>query len=521
MVIKDFKLVWWATGEVEFTDYRYHPIFNDLPPILVPITDRYKTYHISTKIFKTSRAPLKMYEWRQYAKYFDKSLSNDYIPAYTHRNLPLERIKFYSNPNATSWNPTALCAADYILRDMFLPHTSNSVVLTPEEAMSVMEKKKSAGILWQKRVRDENNKTTKQIVFDTYPNLLREIWDAMGNGLTPDFMKSSYEKQEILTVEKASTPRLFIPDETMSVGVMCALSYDFNKKLYSNAVYPATPSALGWCKFNGGCIRLWNDLPSDVIIADASQKDSTQQPSQAFMDAELNRLSFKKEYDTHDNLLRLSGVYASMIYGLLVLPDGSVFKKNRGNCSGQYNTSRDNTLDVIRMLCYDMLIRGFNPLNDLRIFQFIVSGDDVIADAKKFNLDHLINTFADFGIRLKTQVCKKIDSSFCSHVWKKVTDSTGQERYLLVLPENRIRSALRWMKKKFNEKLLFERLACLSIEAYPYDSLFTNIQDALEDMRAPSCYFLPRHQLEGLWYGWESQDGSPDWASDYCSSPLA
>jgi hypothetical protein len=461
-----------------------------------------------------------MYPWRGYPKYFDINLSRDYVPAHTHTNLPKERIDFYGIPIATKWQPSVLSAADYCLKEMILPHTSNSKVLEPSEVINVMEMRKSAGIIWQKRVQDENFKTTKQVVFDTFPELFPKIWKDMGEGKTPHFISSSYEKQEILVQEKADNPRLFIPADCMSIASMCALGYDFNHKLYTNAVWPATPSALGWCKFNGGCIRLWNALPDELICADASQKDSTQQPSFAFMDAEINRLSWAPTHDTKENLMRLAGVYAAMIYSFVILPTGSVFKKNRGNCSGQYNTSRDNTLDVMRIICYDLLVRGLNPLDYLNAFLYLVSGDDTLADANKFDEDHLTQTFADFGIRLKAYTCKKKDSSFCSHVWRQVIDSTGISRWLLVLPENRIRSALRWMKKKYDERLLFERLACLSIEAYPYPELFTQIQDALEDMRADSCFFLPRHQLEGLWYGWESKDGAPSFATDYCSQPL-
>lgn len=505
-------------SDLEFTDYRYHPILHALPDVDVPPLFESRKYNFS--LFSVSSPPLNMYKWRDFDKYFPSEPSSAYLPAPKRRMIPHARIHFYEIPNASTWDPAIYNAAVYSMRQMILPKCSNTHVLSPSDSLKEMELGKSNGLLWSNFLKDVDGKPTKLIVFETCPDMFPNWWEQAGKGRFPLTVKSSYLKQEILLAEKARTfkTRLFIPDDLLNLAMHQSVSHEFNKKLYTHAVFPETWSGLGWCKFYGNADKLYNMMPEKVIVGDTSQQDASEHANLLWTHAETIRLSWAKSHDTIENRRRLAFVYANIIYPLVVLPDGTAYKKRRGNCSGQLRTSADNTFTMIVILSYDLLKNGFCPLDHLDMFISIIQGDDLLVNATITSACSLQETFAMFGKRLKARECLKKDSTFCSHVWMPKECSSGQTRWILCLPRERLACALKWYKKKINYNLTCERLAGLSIEAYPYDDLFDKIRDALDALNAPSCFYLSRDQLEGLWFGLESNTKAPSWARGYCES---
>lgn len=471
-----------------------------------------------------------MYKWRKFFDYFPSEDNETYVPAGNNMQIPHSRINFYEIPRPSSWNPLRFKAAEYALREIILPHCSNTSVLPVEEILDVMDLSKSNGLIWSQKVRDIEGKPTKKILFDTYPDLLPYWWEQAAEGKYPLTMQSSHLKQELLLKTKARAmkgdhqvsvgTRLFIPNDPLNLAVHQGVSNMFNKLMYHEATYPATMSALGWCKFYGNANRLFLDLPEYVIMGDLSQQDSSLNPALLWSSAETIRLSWKVTHDTTGNRRRLAAVYANIIYPMVCLPDGSVYKKRRGNCSGQLRTSGDNTYSTCLIVCYDLLKNGYNPLDHLNSFLAIVNGDDSYVNPDFTTVESLRKSFGDFGQIFKGEYLRKEESSFCSHVWTTLKDSNGYDKHVMVLPRERITCALLWSKSQPKYKLVCERLAGLSIEAYPYPDLFDKIRDALDDLNAPSCYVLTRQQLNGLWLGIEDSFSIPEWVKAWCKIDL-
>jgi len=519
------KLIWDHLRLVNFSDYRYNDVLKSLyPPISCQTLDfKYLSLQIPTYFQKGTS----LVKWSTFLNYYQGEAIHAYLPAPQCKEVVLNKVNNFTVPLCQNYDAEVFSDAYKVMSQFLHPYCDNSSVLSIEEAFDRMNLTKSAGRPWSGIVHDENGKCTKRGLFNDFPRLLSDNWISKFN---TRFMFSGYTKEELLLAEKTfyidpngmpviPGTRLFFASDPVQVHQDMMLCGDANKKLYE-CCWPSTPHALGWSKFHGNSEQLFAALPERCIIADVSNKDATTTKSSMYWCAQFTYDCLKLSERTDHVLHKLCGSISATIYSLVMLPTGDVVSLTRGNCSGQLNTSRDNTLNLFQVLIYDMLIRGINPFLHLIVFFMIICGDDSVLDDRNFDRDHLVATFATFGMRLKASVVDKKDVEFCSHKFVKIKDSLGMSHMLMALPEERLLSSLYHGYKNLTETHIFERLCCLSIECFPYTWLYELILDILDDLGAPHCYRLTIAQMESLWYGWEVVVDVPMIASRYTQKSI-
>jgi len=424
-------------------------------------------------------------------------------------------------------------AAYNVVSGYLHPYCNNSKVLTDEETFEMLNLTKSGGHTWRGLVKDINGRCTKKHVFETYnvsevDNLLFNAW--VDKKLNPCYAFSAYLKPELITAEKTyyfdengneiiPKTRLFMASDPVHLALCMKMNGDSNKKLY-RCHWPETPLALGFSKFHNNGHKLYLAMPNILIEEDVSQMDSSCQTEQMLYAAQFTWDAYALTERTSHLLHKLTASIACLIYSIVILPNGDVIKLNRGNKSGQLNTTRDNTLILLMIIVYDMLKRRLNPFDLLGTIFMILCGDDGLLDAKYFNLNCLRHTFAQFGKRLKARIVKKEEASFCSHNFIKIDDDYGLEHMAMVLPRERLLSSMHHGWKNLSTELKIDRMSCLSIECYPYPKLYDMTQKILEFLNAPPQAFLTSNQLSSLWFGTESKFAIADFAFKYIKQTI-
>jgi len=418
--------------------------------------------------------------------------------------------------------------ASYVFLSRLLhPYTNNCRLLTSDEIMEMMNLTKSAGHPWRYVVSDNKGKSTKKAVFIYFPSIIEDEWNKTTNTL---YAFSGYLKPELIAKLKAAhfdqfgnpkipSTRLFMAADVLHVALMYKVCGHSNKKLYA-ACWPQTPSALGWSKFYGNSQRLYDALPKFVLLFDISQNDSSCDTCSMYYAAKFSWDCLRAMDRTAHALFKFSGLIASLIHSLVILPTGDAIQLHTGNKSGQLKTSVDNTLINLQILIYHMLYHGCDPEKLLAELFLIICGDDGIADAEMFDKNELISTFASHGKFLKASVVAKNDAEFCSHIFVHRFDDWGTDHILMALPKSRILSSLKHGYAKLTNEYKIERIAGLSIESFPYPEIYDMTQTMLDDLNAPPCYHLSINQLESLWYGWESASSIDDFFLNYTKRPV-
>nr|BAN10294.1 polyprotein [Passion fruit woodiness virus] len=260
------------------------------------------------------------------------------------------------------------------------------------------------------------------------------------------------------------------PIDTLLGAKVCV--DDFNNQFYSlNLTCPWT---VGMTKFYGGWDKLMKSLPDHWIYchADGSQFDSSLTP--LLLNSVLDiRKFFMQEWWVGEEMLE--NLYAEIVYTPILTPDGTIFKKFRGNNSGQPSTVVDNTLMVVVSVYYSCIKLGWSEEDIQNNLVFFANGDDVIlAVQPKFEYlyDSMGKSFMELGLNydFSERTTKREDLWFMSHQAKEIGGM-----YIPKLEMERIVSILEWDRSK---ELMHrtEAICAAMIEAWGHTELLREIR---------------------------------------------
>nr|YP_004564597.1 NIb [Hardenbergia mosaic virus] len=247
---------------------------------------------------------------------------------------------------------------------------------------------------------------------------------------------------------------------------------DFNNLFYS--LHLKCPWTVGMTKFYAGWDKLMRSLPDGWVYchADGSQFDSSLTP--LLINAVLDIRKFFME-DWWVGTEMLENLYAEIVYTPILAPDGTIFKKFRGNNSGQPSTVVDNTLMVVIAVYYSSIQLGWTCEDIQNRLVFFANGDDIILAVREEDMhiyDHLGSSFAELGLNYNfdERTRNREDLWFMSH---KAIEVEGL--YIPKLEEERIVSILEWDRSK--EIMHRTEAICASmIEAWGYPDLLREIR---------------------------------------------
>nr|AHY61039.1 polyprotein [Hardenbergia mosaic virus] len=247
---------------------------------------------------------------------------------------------------------------------------------------------------------------------------------------------------------------------------------DFNNLFYS--LHLKCPWTVGMTKFYAGWDKLMRSLPDGWVYchADGSQFDSSLTP--LLINAVLDIRKFFME-DWWVGTEMLENLYAEIVYTPILAPDGTIFKKFRGNNSGQPSTVVDNTLMVVIAVYYSSIQLGWTCEDIQNRLVFFANGDDIILAVREEDMhiyDHLGSSFAELGLNYNfdERTRNREDLWFMSH---KAIEVKGL--YIPKLEEERIVSILEWDRSK--EIMHRTEAICASmIEAWGYPDLLREIR---------------------------------------------
>nr|YP_010809033.1 NIb [Ugandan passiflora virus] len=281
-------------------------------------------------------------------------------------------------------------------------------------------------------------------------------------------------KAELRPLEKvmANKTRTFTaaPIDTLLGAKACV--DDFNNQFYDLNL--TCPWSVGMTKFYGGWDKLMRALPNGWIYchADGSQFDSSLTP--LLLNAVLDvRLFFMEDWWVGAEMLR--NLYAEIVYTPIMTPDGTVFKKFRGNNSGQPSTVVDNTLMVVIAMYYACIKQKWTCDDIQERLVFFANGDDIILAVQENDewlLDTLTQSFSELGLNydFSERSKERTDLWFMSH---RAILVDGM--YIPKLEPERIVSILEWDRSK--ELMHRTEAICASmIEAWGYGDLLREIR---------------------------------------------
>nr|URN82058.1 polyprotein [Ugandan passiflora virus] len=281
-------------------------------------------------------------------------------------------------------------------------------------------------------------------------------------------------KAELRPLEKvaANKTRTFTaaPIDTLLGAKVCV--DDFNNQFYDLNL--TCPWSVGMTKFYGGWDKLMRALPDGWVYchADGSQFDSSLTP--LLLNAVLDiRLFFMEEWWVGAEMLE--NLYAEIVYTPIMTPDGTIFKKFRGNNSGQPSTVVDNTLMVVVAMYYACIKQKWTYDDIQERLVFFANGDDIILAVKdndEWLLDTLSQSFSELGLHydFSERSKERTDLWFMSHRALLVDGM-----YIPKLELERIVSILEWDRSK--ELMHRTEAICASmIEAWGYDDLLREIR---------------------------------------------
>ncbi|AUP47462.1 polyprotein [Saffron latent virus] len=296
-------------------------------------------------------------------------------------------------------------------------------------------------------------------------------------------------KAELRPLEKvqANKTRTFTaaPIDTLLGAKVCV--DDFNNQFYSfNLLCPWT---VGMTKFYGGWDKLMRSLPDGWLYchADGSQFDSSLTP--LLLNAVLDIRSYFME-DWWVGKTMLENLYAEIVYTPILAPDGTIFKKFRGNNSGQPSTVVDNTLMVVLSMYYSCNKQGWTHEDIQNRVVFFANGDDImlaVQDEDEWLYDTLESSFSELGLNYKfnERTRKREELWFMSHQAMRVDDL-----YIPKLEPERIVSILEWDRSK---ELMHrtEAICAAMIEAWGHT-------DLLRDIRKFYLWLIQRDEFKEL-----------------------
>nr|QZM07358.1 polyprotein [Dasheen mosaic virus] len=296
-------------------------------------------------------------------------------------------------------------------------------------------------------------------------------------------------KAELRPIEKTqlNKTRTFTaaPLDTLLGAKTCV--DDFNNQFYSLNL--KCPWTVGMTKFYKGWDTLMRKLPEGWVYchADGSQFDSSLTPLLINAVVDIRKF-FMEEWWVGEEML--DNLYAEIIYTPILTPDGTIFKKFRGNNSGQPSTVVDNTLMVVISVYYACIKQGWTEYDVSQRIVFFANGDDIILAVQQEDepiLNTFQNSFQELGLNydFSERTLKREELWFMSHQAMKVGDI-----YIPKLDKERIVSILEWDRSK---EIMHrtEAICAAMIEAWGYT-------DLLQEIRKFYLWLLEKDEFKAL-----------------------
>uniref|UniRef100_A0A481ULY1 Genome polyprotein n=1 Tax=Dasheen mosaic virus TaxID=29271 RepID=A0A481ULY1_9POTV len=295
-------------------------------------------------------------------------------------------------------------------------------------------------------------------------------------------------KAELRPIEKTqlNKTRTFTaaPLDTLLGAKTCV--DDFNNQFYSLNL--KCPWTVGMTKFYKGWDTLMRKLPEGWVYchADGSQFDSSLTPLLINAVVDIRKF-FMEEWWVGDEML--DNLYAEIIYTPILTPDGTIFKKFRGNNSGQPSTVVDNTLMVVISVYYACIKQGWTEYDVSQRIVFFANGDDIILAVHQVVNPSLI-PFRILSMNwdstmISHEQLRREELWFMSHQAMKVGDI-----YIPKLERERIVSILEWDRSK---EIMHrtEAICAAMIEAWGYT-------DLLQEIRKFYLWLLEKEEFKAL-----------------------
>nr|QBI77037.2 polyprotein [Dasheen mosaic virus] len=296
-------------------------------------------------------------------------------------------------------------------------------------------------------------------------------------------------KAELRPIEKTqlNKTRTFTaaPLDTLLGAKTCV--DDFNNQFYSLNL--KCPWTVGMTKFYKGWDTLMRKLPDGWVYchADGSQFDSSLTPLLINAVVDIRKF-FMEEWWVGEEMLE--NLYAEIVYTPILTPDGTIFKKFRGNNSGQPSTVVDNTLMVVISVYYACIKQGWTEYDVSQRIVFFANGDDIILAVQQDDepiLNTFQNSFQELGLNydFSERTLKREELWFMSHQAMKVGDI-----YIPKLERERIVSILEWDRSK---EIMHrtEAICAAMIEAWGYT-------DLLQEIRKFYLWLLEKNEFKAL-----------------------
>nr|WEU75649.1 polyprotein [Banana bract mosaic virus] len=337
-----------------------------------------------------------------------------------------------------------------------------------DEIFQSLNMKAAVGAMYAGKKRDYfegyTNHQKDEIIFQSCLRLYKGylgIW----NGSLKAELRSN-EKNEL------NKTRVFTaaPLDTLLGGKVCV--DDFNNLFYDKHI--ECPWTVGMTKFYTGWDQLLRKLPDGWVYCDAdgSQFDSSLSPYLINSILRL-RLEFAEDWDEGKQMLR--NLYTEIVYTPILVPDGSVVKKFKGNNSGQPSTVVDNTLMVVLAMHYSLIKEGWNHDDIKQDIVFFANGDDLliaIKPNKVCTLDKLQENFLALGLKydFSNRTTDRSNLWYMSHQGLIIDDM-----YIPKLEMERIVSILEWNRSDTPIHRA-EAICAAMIEAWGYPDLLQQIR---------------------------------------------
>ncbi|AGZ02786.1 polyprotein [Tall oatgrass mosaic virus] len=296
-----------------------------------------------------------------------------------------------------------------------------------------------------------------------------------GHGVWSGLLKAELRPKAKVDANKTRTFTSAPADILMGAK---AVVDEFNKKFYTQHL--KGPWTVGINKFNRGWDLLAKNLQEHewYIDADGSQFDSSITP--LLMNAVLNiRLYFLEEDNVGETMLK--NLYTQIINTCILIEDGTIVQKYRGNNSGQPSTVVDNTMCLIIAMEYCRERVRMEHGIDMTML-YVCNGDDLLINANSIDKDLTQQHFARYMKELELNYSfedayKSIEEiEYMSHTFMKKDNV-----YIPKLKKNRIIAILEWQRSK-EPKAIQSAIIAAYVEAFGYEDMTEMIEELAQQM---------------------------------------
>lgn len=181
----------------------------------------------------------------------------------------------------------------------------------------------------------------------------------------------------------------------MSKASMCQ---PFNERLTAFDTRQATPFCPGMSLTGAGWVNLMKSLNLDLVVeGDCTKWDARFQP---YLFEVCKRVRYfawdKKGMSSEEWDQRMDYYYKQTVNSYLLMPSGQVLSKRLGNPSGDVNTTYDNCIAHLAVLCFAWFSCTGKSLTDCLgkdVILYLYADDHILSINKKFSL------FSDFTVR--------------------------------------------------------------------------------------------------------------------------